>query len=368
MRVGILTGGGDCASLNAAIHGVARNLLEQDAAELIGIEDGFLGLLEERCRPILPRDLEGSMHQGGTMLGTCNKASPLAYQGQNRIEQVARYYRSLELDCIVALGGDGTMSLCHELSQHGLNFVGVPKTIDNDLMHTDRSFGFDTAVNIVAEAVDRLQSTGKSHHRVMVVETMGRYAGWIALYGGIAGDADVILLPEYPYDLEEVVRVIHQREQHHQHTIVVVAEGATPRLGERQVSQTVADSPDPVRLGGIAKLLQKQLEGRVASEVRVTVLGHVQRGGPPTAFDRIFASNLGCYAAELVRRRQYGFMVSIQNGHFQRVALKDVAHCVRTVPTDDMALFNALRSGISLGQSELVQEWTRRDLESLRMH
>lgn len=368
MRVGILTGGGDCASLNAAIHGVARNLLQEGAAELIGIEDGFLGLIEERSRPIHASDLEGLMHEGGTILGTCNKASPFAYQGQNRVQQVTGYYRSLGLDCIVALGGDGTMSLCHELSQHGLKFVGVPKTIDNDLMHTDRSFGFDTAVNIVAEAIDRLQSTGKSHHRVMIVETMGRYAGWIALYGGVAGDADVILLPEYPYDLDEVVAVVREREQHHQHTIIVVAEGATPRAGERQVNQTVADSPDPVRLGGIAKLLQKQLEHQIDSEVRITVLGHVQRGGPPTAFDRIFASNLGCYAAELVRRRQFGSMVSIQNGRFHSVALEEVAHQVRTVPVDDMTLFNALRSGISLGQKELVQLWRQRDLASLQMH
>ncbi len=368
MRIGVMTGGGDCASLNAALHGVCKNLLRDGSATILGIEDGFLGLLEQRTRLLGASDLNGLMHESGTVLGTCNRASPLNFRGENRVQAVVDYYHQLELDCIVALGGDGTMSLCHELGQYGLNFVGVPKTIDNDLMLTDRSFGFETAVNIVAESIDRLHSTAKSHHRVMLVETMGRYAGWIALYGGVAADADIILMPEYPYDLDEVVQVIQRREQQHQHSIVVVAEGAAARHGEQQINQSVADSPDPVRLGGIAKFLQHQLQDKISSEIRTTVLGHVQRGGPPTALDRVFATNLGCYAAQLVRARRFGQMVCVQNGVWGSVPLEAVAHQVRTVPTSDLTLYSAAASGICLGQKGLAEQLIAQPLKALRMH
>lgn len=367
MRIGILTGGGDCSALNAAIHGAAKSLIVADNVEIVGIEDGFLGLIEQRTRPIGLIDLDGMMHQGGTILGSCNKASPFDHHGKNCVAQVVDYYHRLGLNGIVALGGDGTMSLCHALTQHGLSFVGVPKTIDNDLVCTDRSFGFDSAVSVVAESIMRLHTTGKSHRRVMIVETMGRYSGWIALYGGVAGDADIILLPEYPYNLDELVGVLKAREQANAHTLIVVAEGAMPSDGKQVVDQTVSDSPDPIRLGGIGKFLQKQLETRVRSEIRTTVLGHVQRGGSPTAFDQIFASNLGCYAARMVLARQFGRMARLQEGVLGSVPLADVANRSRKVPECDMTLVSAASSDISFGDSSLNERLTRAE-NSVSLH
>lgn len=359
MRIGLLTGGGDCSALNAAIKGVAKSLTTAKNTEIIGIEDGFLGLIEQRTKPLGSADFDGLMSQGGTILGAYNKASPFNHHGENRVQQVADYYHHLNLDGVVVLGGDGTMSLCHALSAYDLNFVGVPKTIDNDLMCTDRSFGFDSAVSIVAESIERLHTTGKSHRRIMIVETMGRYAGWLALYGGVAGDADIILLPEYPYDIDEVVRVLQKQEQTNRHSLIVIAEGAMPRDGQLVVDQTVSDSPDPVRLGGIGKFLQKQLETRVKSEIRTTVLGHVQRGGPPTAYDRLFATNLGCYAARMVLAGQFDCMVRVQNGIMSSVPLAEVANHSRTVPEVDMTLVGAASSGISFGEPGLFERLTQ---------
>lgn len=367
MRIGIITGGGDCSCLNAAIHGVAKSLIHNDQAEIIGIEDSFLGLLERRTRPLTDQDFEGLMHEGGTILGTSNKATPFNYDGQNREAEVLAYCQELGLDGIVALGGDGTMSLCHGLSHHGMRFVGIPKTIDNDLASNDRSFGFDTACNIVAEAIDRLHSTGRSHHRVMILETMGRYSGWIALYGGVAGDADIILVPEHPYDLDEIARVIQERERHHHHTIIVVAEGALPQGGERVISQSVKDSPDPVRLGGIGKFLQQQLESRVTSEIRTTVLGHLQRGGPPTAFDRVLATNLGCYAAQLVRDNQWGRMACIKDNQFSSVPLEEVANKNRVIPDNEATLLGALECGVSFGTRNLLEQLKQRQDQPSKM-
>lgn len=353
MRVGILTGGGDCSSLNAAISGVTKTLIETANAEVVGIKDGFLGLIEHRVHPLTKSDCIGLIQSGGTILGTCNRSSPLNHKGQDVTEAVMDYYRELGLDCIVALGGDGTMSLCHELSQRGMNFVGIPKTIDNDLMHTDRSFGFDTAVGIVAEAMDRLHTTARSHGRVMIVETMGRYAGWIALYGGVAGDADMILLPEFPYEIEEVIRVLQERAKTHQHSMLVIAEGAMPKGGEQVVQRTIADSPDPIRLGGIGHYLQQQIEPHIPMEVRTTVLGHVQRGGQPSAFDRLFAANLGCFAARLVIQKEYGRMVSVNSNSLSSVALADVANRTRTVTHDDMTMLSAISTGVSFGVPDI---------------
>lgn len=353
MRVGILTGGGDCSSLNAAIRGVAKTLIETAKAEVIGIQDGFLGLIQRRVRPLEGADCIGLIQSGGTILGTCNRSSPLNYQGQDVSDAVIDFYHELGLDCVVALGGDGTMSLCHELTQRGMSFVGIPKTIDNDLMHTDRSFGFDTAVGIVAEAMDRLHTTARSHGRVMIVETMGRYAGWIALYGGVAGDADMILIPEFPYEIEEIIRVLNERAKTHHYSMLVVAEGAMPKDGQMVVDRNIADSPDPIRLGGIGRYLQQQIEPHVPMEVRTTVLGHVQRGGQPSAFDRIFASNLGCYAARLVMQKEYGRMVSVHNNCLTSVALADVANRNRIVTRDDMTLLSAIYSGVSFGVRDI---------------
>lgn len=356
MNIGLLTGGGDCSSLNAAIRGVAKTLIHSHKAKIIGIEDGFLGLIEHRTRILHESDLEGLIQQGGTILGTCNRASPKNFKGKDVRQDVLAYYKELNLDCIVALGGDGTMSMCHEMSELGMSFVGIPKTIDNDLMHTDRTFGFDTAVSIVTEAVDRLQTTGRSHHRVMIVETMGRYAGWVALYGGVAGDADIILIPEFPFHVDDVINTVEKRTQENGHSVIVIAEGATTINGLQCVSKTVDGSPDPCRLGGIGQWLQNEIEKNLDVECRTTVLGHTQRGGVPTAFDRIFATNLGCYAATLVDQKKYGEMVCVKNNQLCSVPLADVANKIRTVELNDMTLLTALESGVHFGVQGLHEQ------------
>jgi 6-phosphofructokinase 1 len=322
-------------------------------AEIIGIEDGFAGLLERRVRPLSYTDCSGILAQGGTILGTSNKASPFNYQGQDCSQQVVDYYHELALDAMVVIGGDGSMSIAYELSKLGMNIVGVPKTIDNDLMCTERTFGFETAVSIVTDALDRLRTTGHSHKRVMILETMGRYAGWIALYAGVAGGADVILLPEFPYDINEVVRACKLRASDQQYSIIVVAEGAKPLGGEISVQQTVANSPDPVRLGGIGECLKHQLEQHLQAEIRSTALGHIQRGGTPTASDRIFATNVGRYAADLVAQKKFGQVVVQQNNQLTSVSLELVANQTKTVSLSDITMKTAMSLGISFGRDDL---------------
>lgn len=351
-RIGIMTGGGDCACLNAAIHGVGKALLTSGGVQLIGIEDGFYGLLENSWRPLTHNHFNGLMREAGTILGTSNKSSPFNYHGENHLNDVLRNYHQLQLDAIVALGGDGTMSLCHELSQSGINFIGIPKTIDNDLAETDMSFGFDTAVSIVAESIERLRTTARSHHRVMIVETMGRNAGWIALYGGVAGDAEVILIPEILYQLDDIVDYLQARAQVHSHTLIVIAEGALPMGGEKVVAQMIENSPDPERLGGIGHVLQEQLTHRIDAEIRTTVLGHVQRGGPPSSFDRILANNMGCYGAELILAESYHRMVCLQRGQLQSIDLAEVAKKVRRVPSSHRTLLSAQATGIHFGVND----------------
>ncbi|MFQ5570280.1 MAG: 6-phosphofructokinase [Rhodothermales bacterium] len=359
LRVGVLTGGGDCPGLNAVIRAVTKSLILQHNAEVIGFEDGFEGFVEQRVRPLSYRDVSGILTRGGTILGTSNKANPFRYYKQGGADvsaDVVRYYHDLGLDAIIVIGGDGTMSIAHGLQQQGLHFVGVPKTIDNDLVGTNRTFGFDTAVAIVTEAIDRLHSTAQSHNRVMIIETMGRYAGWIALHAGIAGGADVILIPELEYDVEEVARVCHKREQGGQHfTIIAVAEGAKPRGGERAVQEIIEESPDPIRLGGICKVLESQLEHHVQSEVRSVILGHVQRGGTPTAYDRNLATAFGSYAAAMASDRHFGRMVALQQNRLTSIPLEDVAHKTRTVPLDAPLLAAGLAVGTSFGVADLDQ-------------
>lgn len=357
MRVGILTGGGDCPGLNAVIRAVAKSLIVQVDAEVIGFEQGFYGLIERKSRPLSYRDVSGILDAGGTILGTHNRANPLAYfgaDGADVTDQVLDYYQELGLDGIVALGGDGTMSICHEMQQRGMRFVGVPKTIDNDLVGTERTFGFDTAVSIATDAIDRLQTTGQSHGRVMILETMGRYAGWIAAHAGISGGADVILIPEIPYDIAEVARVCAERAEKQGFTIIVIAEGAAPKGGQLTVREHDSSSPDPLRLGGVGNVLRYQLEPLVPDlEIRTTVLGHIQRGGSPTPFDRMLATSFGCYAASLIASGQYGRMVTLQDNALSSVPLDQVAHRTKTVPTDAMLVASALAVGTSFGDPEL---------------
>lgn len=357
LRVGVMTGGGDCPGLNAVIRAVTKSLIIQHNAEVIGFEDGWLGLIEQRMRPLSYRDVSGILTRGGTILGTSNIANPFSYHrrgGADVSAEIIRFTTDLGLDALVAIGGDGTMSVAHGLQERGLNIVGVPKTIDNDLMHTDRTFGFDTAVMIATEAVDRLHTTAQSHNRVMILETMGRYAGWIALYSGVAGGADVILIPEIEFDIEEVANVCRERESGGQRfTIVVVAEGARPQGGDMAIQQTISDSPDPLRLGGICKILEEGLKDLIRSEVRTSILGHVQRGGTPTAYDRNLATAFGAYAAAMVADGRYGNMVALQENRLRSVALNEVAGKTRTVPLDAPVLTAAISVGTSFGVPDL---------------
>ena len=355
LRVGILTGGGDCPGLNAVIRAVAKSLILQYNAEVIGFEDGFQGLIEQRMRPLEYSDVSGILTVGGTILGTSNKSNPFNYYKRGDADvsaQVITFVQKLGLDAVVVIGGDGTMSISHKLNQMGLNIVGVPKTIDNDLMGTDRTFGFDSAVAIATEAIDRLHTTAQSHNRVMIVETMGRYAGWIALYAGVAGGADVILVPEFEYEIEEIVRVCKERESGGQKfTIIAVAEGSRPKGGTMVVKEMVPGSTDPIRLGGIGKVLENQLENHLRSEIRTTILGHTQRGGTPTPFDRNLASAFGAYAAAMVADGEFGAMVALQENALTSVPLESVAEKVRTVPANAAMISTALAVGTSFGVS-----------------
>jgi len=339
------------------IRAVTKSLILEHNAEVLGFEDGFLGLIERRVRSLNYGKVSGILMRGGTVLGTHNKANPFSYYkrgGADVSAQVLKYTQTLGLDALVAIGGDGTMSISHRLQQMGLNLVGVPKTIDNDLMATYRTFGFDTAVGIVTEAIDRLHTTAQSHQRVMIVETMGRYAGWIALYAGVAGGADVILIPEFEYDIDEVVRLIRDRESYgRSFTIIVVAEGAKPCGGELVVRDRIKESPDPIRLGGIGRMLELQLRERIKSEVRTTILGHVQRGGTPTAYDRNLATVFGAYAAAMVSDGQFGRMVALRDNRVTSVAFEEVANMTRTVPRDAPMVAAALSVGTSFGVSDL---------------
>lgn len=369
MRIGLLTGGGDCPGLNAVIRAVTKSLILEHGAEVIGFEDGYLGLIENRTRPLSYRDASGLLTRGGTILGTSNKANPFGYYregGADVSARAAEVYRAHRLDALVAVGGDGSMAIAHELERrHGLGIVGVPKTIDNDLAGTDRTFGFDTAVTIAAEAIDRLHTTAQSHQRVMILETMGRYAGWIALHAGTASGADVILIPELPYDLDVVADVCRRRAAGGQRfTIIAMAEGAHPEGGAQAVQQIVADSPDPVRLGGACQVLAAALEPRLRAlgtetEVRTTILGHVQRGGTPTAYDRVLSTHFGVHAARLAAAGRTGVMVALRGRDLTEVPLADVAGKVRTVGADEPLLRTALAAGTSFGTAALTPDWDR---------
>ena len=356
MHIGILTGGGDCPGLNAVIRAAALELLSA-GARVTGIERGFLGLMRGQLRELQAADVDDILELGGTILGTHNRADPFcdhARGGADISAEVIGCARRAGLDGVVAIGGDGTMGIAARLDAMGLPMIGVPKTIDNDLALTERTFGFDSAVAVVAEALGRLRTTARSHGRVMIVETMGRYAGWIALEGGIAGGADVILIPELPFDPALVIEHCRRREAAGRpgrdgSTLICIAEGCAPAGGAMTVARTIADSPDPVRLGGVGERLRALLEPHLASEVRTTLLGHVQRGGTPTAFDRVLATRFGHAAARLAVQHRFGRMVALQADACVSVPLADVAGRARLVPTDHPLLDAARGLGVCLG-------------------
>ncbi|RVT86264.1 6-phosphofructokinase [Inhella crocodyli] len=331
MRVGVLTGGGDCPGLNAVIRAVTLALVQHDPrVEVLGVERGFLGLVEGHLRPVLPEQVRDLLDEGGTLLGTHNRANPFDYQGRDASAEALSVARRAGLDCLVAIGGDGTLTLAARFAELGLPVVGVPKTIDNDIAGNERSFGFDSAVAVVADALNRLKTTAASHHRIMVVETMGRDAGWIALEGGLAGGADAIVIPEQPFALEALARRLEACVARQGHGLVCVAEGAG--LGDG--AQLWQQLPDGVsRLGGIGNALVHALAGRWPDvEVRATVLGHLQRGGAPTAFDRVLATRFGVAAAQAVVDGQFGITVALQGDRCVHVPLSAVAGQNRRVP------------------------------------
>ena len=321
-RIGVLTAGGDCPGLNAVIRGVTKSAILEHGIEVLGVEDGFQGLIENRVHPLHYADVSNILTTGGTILGTSNTANPFRYavmvRGKMEFRDVTHLVeaniRKHRIDCLVAIGGDGTMSIANGLVKQGVRLVGVPKTIDNDLAETDVTFGFDTAVRTATEAIDKVHTTAMSHHRVMIVEVMGRYAGWIALHSGVASGADVILIPEIPFKLGSICRLVRERSNKGKRfSIVVVAEGAKPEGGKIVVARTVANSTDPVRLGGIGNVVAELITETTGLECRVTVLGHVQRGGTPTPFDRVLATRFGTHAMKLVAAGKFGRMVTFRN-------------------------------------------------------
>ena len=342
-RIGILTGGGDCPGLNAVIRGVAKAAMS-GGLDVVGIEDGYLGLIENRMRELTRLDVSGILTRGGTILGSCNKANPAKYSlpdgsggwtVQDVRDQVVRHYALAGLDAIIVIGGDGTMTGAAELAARGLNIVGVPKTIDNDLCSTEITFGHDTAVSTASDALDKIHTTASSHHRVMVVELMGRYAGWLTLHAGVATGTDVILIPEIPFQMEKVADYCVRRSRGGRgFTIVAVGEGASPAGHDRFVERVIANSPDPIRLGGVGKFVAESVEKLTGIDSRASVLGHMQRGGTPTAHDRILATQFAYHAYELMAAGQFGRVVVQRDGKIDSVPLDQVANKVRTVPLD----------------------------------
>jgi ATP-dependent phosphofructokinase / diphosphate-dependent phosphofructokinase len=356
-RIGILTGGGDCPGLNAVIRSIAKPAMAHFNAKVIGISDGYEGMVEGRARELTPLDVTGIINQGGTILGTSNKGDPFHFPMGERSnirivdasQQVVENYRNLKLDVLITIGGDGTQIIAEKFSQLGLNIIGVPKTIDNDLDATDMTFGHDSARAVATEAIDRLQTTASAHHRVIVVETMGRYAGWIALGAGVAGGADIILIPEIPFSWDSVFDSVLRRSRGAKFSIVVVAEGAKPKGGDVSVKEVDKKRTDPLRLGGMGELVAKRIEDETGVETRVTVLGHVQRGGSPTAFDRLLGTRFGATALQAASSGEFGVMTSLRSNTVITVPLKDAVGKQRLVPPDSQLVFAARAVGTCLG-------------------
>ena len=334
MRIGVLTGGGDCPGLNAVIRAVVRKGIGTYGYEFVGFRDGWRGPLEKETMPLGVEQVRGILPRGGTILGS-SRTNP--YKIDWGAERIANNMKELGIDALVAIGGEDTLGVAKRLTEDGVNVVGVPKTIDNDLNSTDYTFGFDTAVNIGMEAVDRLHTTAESHHRALVVEVMGRHAGWIALHVGMAAGANVILIPERPFDVDEVCEYVQKRFRTHYSPIIVVSEGATPKEGSMTLQAGEVDSFGHVRLGGIGQRLAEEIETRTGKESRAVVLGHIQRGGTPTAYDRVLATRFGLQAIDAVHEGDFGKMVALRGTDIVRVALSDATDELKVVPMERYA-------------------------------
>ncbi|MBW8060635.1 MAG: 6-phosphofructokinase [Solirubrobacterales bacterium] len=330
MRIGVLTGGGDCPGLNAAIRAIVRKGVEHCGHEFVGYRDGWRGPLEADSRPLGVPEVRGILPRGGTILGS-SRTNPFAEDGG--VAKIAANLAQAGVDGLIAIGGEDTLRVAARLhEEEGIHVVGVPKTIDNDLNATDYTFGFDTAVNIAMEAIDRLHTTADSHHRVLIVEVMGRHAGWIAFHAGLAGGANVILIPEQRFDVERVCEFVGRRFESRYAPIIVVAEGAEPVGGVPEAGDDKLDAFGHVRLGGIAHWLEGEIERRTGKETRATVLGHVQRGGTPTAFDRVLATRFGLHAVDAVGSGRWGTMTALRGTDIQLVQLTEATAELKVVP------------------------------------
>ena len=340
MRLGLLTGGGDCPGLNAVIRAVVRKGIDAHGDELIGFRDGWRGVLDDVQEELTIESTRGILPRGGTILGSSRTNPGKREDGTKLVRQTLDRHR---LDGLIVIGGEDTLGAANRLSEAGVNVIGVPKTIDNDLGATDLTFGFDTALQVATEAIDRLHTTAESHHRILVVEVMGRSAGWIALHSGVAGGADVILIPEIPFDIDEVCRLIGRRHARGRYfSIVVVAEGATPQEGTMSVSTGELDEFGHPRLGGIGQRLEREIEQRTGFETRATVLGHVQRGGTPTAFDRVLATRLGLAAIDAAHDGRWGSMTALHATQIELVPLAEAVAQVRRVPVQEYQRYGVL--------------------------
>lgn len=338
MKIGILTGGGDCPGLNQVIRAVVRKAVTE-GDQVVGIQNGWKGLLNKDCKPLDLDSISGILPKGGTIIGT-SRTNP--YKEKSGSEIAKNNFKDLKLDALVAIGGEDTLGVATKLAQEGLPIVGAPKTIDNDLGATDFTFGFDTAVNIAMECIDRLHTTAESHSRIIVVEVMGRHAGWIAAYSGIAGGADYILVPEIPIDVKEICASIKKRHARGKNfSIIVVAEGATFGDAEYAVQAKELDSFGHVRLGGVGQRLSEIIEKETGFETRVTVLGHIQRGGSPTAFDRVLGTRFGIKAYELVKTKQFGKMVCLRGNDIVAVPLEEATAKLKTL---DLKLYDIAKT------------------------
>jgi 6-phosphofructokinase 1 len=340
MRVGVLTGGGDCPGLNAVIRAVVRKAIDVYGDTVVGFRDGWRGPLEASYEELTIESTRGILPRGGTILGS-SRTNP--YRREDGVQRIRETFADAGVDGLIAIGGEDTLGVANRLHADGFNVLGVPKTIDNDLGATDVTFGFDTALHVASEAIDRLHTTAESHNRILVVEVMGRTAGWIALHAGVAGGADVILIPEIPFDIDEVCRLIRRRHARGRYfSIVVAAEGAVPREGTMEIATGQVDEFGHPRLGGIGYALEREIEKQTGFETRATVLGHVQRGGSPTAFDRVLATRLGLAAIDAAHDGQWGMMTALHATKIELVALADAVAEVRRVPVEEYERFGVL--------------------------
>jgi phosphofructokinase-like protein len=340
MRIALLTGGGDCPGLNAVIRAVVRKGIDAHGDQVVGFRDGWRGVLEDSFEELTIESTRGILPRGGTILRS-SRTNP--YKRDDGPQKVRDTLSRHDLDGLIAIGGEDTLGVANRLHDEGVHVVGVPKTIDNDLGATDVTFGFDTALGVATEAIDRLHTTAESHNRILVVEVMGRHAGWIALHSGIAGGADVILIPEIPFDIDEACRHIRRRHERGRYfSIVVAAEGAIPKEGTMELTVGELDEFGHPRLGGIGVRLEHEIERRTGFETRATVLGHVQRGGSPTAFDRVLATRFGLAAIDAVHDGAWGTMVALRSTNIERVALSDAVAELRTVPVEEYERYGVL--------------------------